>query len=632
MASEASEKPDISGISKIIAKSRPNIATYEYLYRKLHANPELSLQEEATAGVVASYLRSLKHIDVRTNIGGHGVVGIIKNGTGKTVLLRADMDALPIKEQTGLEFASTKRMVDVADGVERPVMHACGHDMHTTSLLAAGELLNSCRESWSGTVVLLFQPNEERGAGAQAMVDDGLYDEGKHAVPKPDVVLGSHVMPMRAGLVNTRKGVFNSTAVSYRVTLFGRGGHGSRPHTTVDPVVLAASTVMKLQTIVSRETNPQEAVVVTVGASQAGAVENVISGEAKLLVNTRAFSAEGRDRVRVAMERIINAECQAAGSPRPPLIEEISSFPLLYNDETTTEFISQAMKDHFGNNFSPNAPISMGSEDFGNLAISTPSCFWNYGGIDPQKWDDVEKRGKLAEEIPGTGASLARKFASVYPIVLLARNPENYTPIVDEINHSGGKALGISTNVTDAKSVNAAFEQIQAKLPGMGLATAVYNVGGEFKKTPFLELSEEAFTTGYETNAKGAFLFSRNALPHLLSSVPKSEHPPTLIFTGATASVKGSPKCASYATGKFALRALSQSLAREFGPEGVHVSHVIVDGVIESPETRDWDIGNGKPDALLSSKAIAEEYWHLYTQHRSCFTYEIDLRPWVEKW
>ncbi|KAL8850156.1 MAG: hypothetical protein Q9221_004917 [Calogaya cf. arnoldii] len=407
MTFNTSEKPNTLDVSKVIARSRPDIATYESIYRKLHANPELSLQEEATAAVVAKHLRSLKHLEVRTNIGGHGVVGIIRNGDGKTVLLRADMDALPVQEQTGLNYASTKRMVDVADGVERPVMHACGHDMHITSLLAAGELLVSCRDSWNGTVVLLFQPNEERGAGAQAMVDDGLYDEEKYAVPKPDVVLGSHVMPMKAGYVNTRKGVFGSTAISYRVTLFGRGGHGSRPHTTIDPVVLAASTVMKLQTIVSRETNPQEAVVVTVGASHAGAVENVISGEAKLLVNTRAFSADGRDRVRVAMERIINAECQAAGSPRPPLIEETSSFPLLYNDENVTELVSHAMKDHFGNKFSPNAPISMGSEDFGNLAISTPSCFWNYGGIDPQTWDDVEKRGKLAEEIPGNSMLLS---------------------------------------------------------------------------------------------------------------------------------------------------------------------------------------------------------------------------------
>ncbi|KAL9001386.1 MAG: hypothetical protein Q9169_000277 [Polycauliona sp. 2 TL-2023] len=312
MAFNASDKLDIS---RVVAHHRPDVAPYEALYRKFHANPELSLQEEATAAVVASHLRSLEHLDVRTNVGGHGVVGIVGNGDGKTVLLRADMDPLPVQEQTGLEHASTKRMVDVADDVARPVMHACGHDMHVTSLLAAGELLVSCRGSWAGTVVLLFQPNEERGAGAQAMVDDGQYDEQRHAVPKPDVVLSSHLMPMKAGHVNARKGVFGSTAVSYHVMLLGRGGHGSRPHTTIDPVVLAASTVMKLQTIVSREMNPQEAVVVTVGASQAGAVENVISGEAKLLVNSRAFSVDGRDRVGVAIERIIRAECESAGSP-----------------------------------------------------------------------------------------------------------------------------------------------------------------------------------------------------------------------------------------------------------------------------------------------------------------------------
>lgn len=411
-----------SDISKIIAEHRPNIANYEALYRTLHSNPELSLQEETTATVVANHLKSLKTLEVRTGIGGHGVVGILRNGDGKVVLLRADMDALPIREQTRSSYASTKRMVDVADDVEKPVMHACGHDLHTTSLLAAGELLNACRSSWSGTVVLLFQPNEERGAGAQAMVDDGLYDEGKHSIPKPDVILGSHVMSMKAGKLNTRKGVFGSAADSYSVTLFGRGGHGSRPHLTIDPVVLASGIVMKLQTIVSRETNPQEVVVVTVGALQAGNVENVISGEAKLLINTRTFDADSRNRVKAAIERIIKAECQAAGCTKPPSIEDTSSFPLLYNDEVVTETISQAMQAYFGRNFSADGPISMGSEDFGNLAIATPSCFWNYGGIDPQLWDDVENRGKLAEEIPGI---LIPQFNAQYrPKLTLCRHTQ----------------------------------------------------------------------------------------------------------------------------------------------------------------------------------------------------------------
>ncbi|KAH0538091.1 hypothetical protein FGG08_005303 [Glutinoglossum americanum] len=393
-----SGKPEIS---KLIAQYRPDMSPYEDLYRKLHANPELSLQEGTTAAEVASRLRSLG-LEVRMSIGGHGVVGIFRNGIGKTVLLRAELDALPVQEQTGLEFASTKRMVDVADNVEKPVMHACGHDLHMSSLLAASKLLYSCRDFWAGTLLILFQPNEEHGAGAQAMVDDGLYDEGRHAIPKPDVVLGGHVISMRSGRVGTRKGPFNSAANSYKAVLYGRGGHGSRPHMTIDPVVLACSTVLKLQTIVSRESDPQEPVVVTVGALHAGEAENVISEEATLWINTRAFSIRSRDRTKAAIDRIINAECQAAGSPKPPLIEATGFFPLLYNDEATTEVVSQAFEAHFGKSFDPNSPASMGSEDFANLAdpVSAPGCFWNYGGIDPQLWDDAKERGKL-EEIPG---------------------------------------------------------------------------------------------------------------------------------------------------------------------------------------------------------------------------------------
>jgi amidohydrolase len=396
-------------ISKLIAHSRPNQGPYEILYRKLHADPEISLQESATAAVVGSHLRSLKDFHIRMNIGGHGVVGILRNGAGKTVLLRADMDALPLEEKTGLEYASDKRMIDITDNVEKPVMHACGHDMHITSLLAAAELLHTCRASWKGTLILLFQPNEERGAGAQAMVDDGLYDPEKHAIPRPDVILGAHVMPLRAGKLNTRKGIFGSAADSYKVTIYGRGGHGSRPHTTVDPVVLACSIVMKLQTIVSRETNPQDAVVVTVGSLHVGTAENIISGEATLQINTRTFNAESRTRVRAAIVRIINAECQAAGSPKTPLIEDTSSFPLLHNDEAATDIVSKAMKDHFGGDFSPEGPISMGSEDFGNLSISTPTCFWNYGGIDQQCWDDAERRGMIVE-IPGIYRRVGCKY------------------------------------------------------------------------------------------------------------------------------------------------------------------------------------------------------------------------------
>ncbi|KAI9786385.1 MAG: hypothetical protein M1839_006845 [Geoglossum umbratile] len=390
-------------ISQLIAKFRPGLANYEDVYKRLHAEPELSLQEGRTAYLITSYLHSLGYLEIRTDIGGHGVVGVLRNGPGNTVLLRAELDALPLQEQTGLPFASRKRMVDVTDGVEKPVMHACGHDMHISSLLAAAELLYACRTYWTGTLLILFQPNEETGAGAQAMVVDGLYDPGKHAIPIPDVVLGGHVMPVRTGRLGTRKGIFGSAANSYRVVLYGRGAHGSRPHMSVDPIVMTSSAILKLQTIVSRETNPQEPVVLTIGALHSGDAPNVIPTTATLLLNTRTFSPASRDRVFASIARILNAEAAAFNAPQPPLIEEIGSFPCLTNDPDITDRVMNAFAAHFGAaNLDRNAPISMGSEDFANLAdpVGAPGCFWSYGGVEGGRWDEAEKMGKL-EEIPG---------------------------------------------------------------------------------------------------------------------------------------------------------------------------------------------------------------------------------------
>jgi amidohydrolase len=243
-------------ISEIATKHRPELNKYEELYKYFHANPELSNQEKETAARCVSELRAISSdFDIKIGIGGHGIAALLSNGSGPTVLLRADFDALPIEERTSLPYASKKRMAD-ADGVDKPVMHACGHDMHISCLLGAAEALHSARETWSGTLVLVFQPAEERGTGAQAMVDDGLYDPKRHGVPIPDVVLGAHVMPHRAGVIGTRRGLLMSAADSMRVTLHGRGGHASMPHRLVDPVVMAASTVMRLQTIVSREVDP----------------------------------------------------------------------------------------------------------------------------------------------------------------------------------------------------------------------------------------------------------------------------------------------------------------------------------------------------------------------------------------
>lgn len=230
---------------------------------------------------------------------------------------------------------------------------------------------------------------------------------------------------------------------------------------------------------------------------------------------------------------------------------------------------------------------------------------------------------------PGTGASVARKFAQTYPVVLLARNPANYEPLVKEINGSGGKALGISADVSNEKSMKEAFEQIKGEGKD-GVAAAVFNVGGRFIRKPFLDMSLEDFEAGYEANGRGAFLFSQHTIPLLLNnSSPK--HPPTLIFTGATASIKGSAQCSSFASGKFALRALAQSLGREFGPKGIHVAHAIIDGVIDIEATKEWKVFDA-PDAKIGPEAIADAYWYLHTQPRTTFTHEIDIRPYVEKW
>ncbi|KAK4241055.1 hypothetical protein C8A03DRAFT_12650 [Achaetomium macrosporum] len=231
----------------------------------------------------------------------------------------------------------------------------------------------------------------------------------------------------------------------------------------------------------------------------------------------------------------------------------------------------------------------------------------------------------------GTGRSVALRFARSYPVVLLARKPESYADIVSEIKQQGGEALGISTDVSDAQSVAAAFETIKKELPEKTLAAAIYNAAGGFGIKPFLEASVSELDASLAVNARGLFIFAQATLPSLLEAVPTSPHPPSLIITGATASVRGSARFGPFAAGKFAVRALGQSLAREFGPQGVHVAHVIVDGVIDIPRTKEYVVNGGKEDGKISADAIAESYWHLHTQHRSSFTQELDLRPYVEK-
>ncbi|KAJ8058162.1 hypothetical protein OCU04_013016 [Sclerotinia nivalis] len=323
-----------------------------------------------------SFLLTSTHLHtfhVRTDIGGRGLIGILKNYSGPTVPLRADIDALPVKELTGLPYASTKREIDIEDGIEKHVMHACGHDMHIACMLAAAETLWKAKSKWQGKLVVLFQPNEERGVGARAMIDDGLYDPKRHACPIPDVVLGQHVMPFAAGQVGTRKGISGSAADSFRVTVYGKGGHASQPHMTIDPVFMAANIIVRLQGIISREVSPRDAAVITVSSVIAGMTENIIADEAVLKINVRNFNPETRGKVLKSIKRIVKAECDASNATKEPLFEPTSNFPFLINDEFITQKLSDSFDEVFGENHTQNCAPLGGSEDLGSLASEAPN-------------------------------------------------------------------------------------------------------------------------------------------------------------------------------------------------------------------------------------------------------------------
>ncbi len=313
-----------------------DLADLTGIYRDLHAHPELAFAEHRTAGIVAARLRDLGY-QTTTGVGGTGVVGLLANGDGPTVLLRADMDALPVLERTGLDYASADRGKS-ADGKDVPVMHACGHDAHVTCLLGAAAELAADASGWSGTLLLVFQPAEEVGEGAQAMIDDGLFDR----FGLPDVVLGQHVAPIPAGLLGVRSGPAFAAADSLRIVLHGQGGHGSRPETTIDPVLMAAAVVQRLQGIVARELPAADAAVVTVGALHAGTVSNVIPDEAELLVSVRTFDQGVRGKVLAAIERIVTAEAAASGAVVAPEITSLGAFPLVVNDPAACARVSDA--------------------------------------------------------------------------------------------------------------------------------------------------------------------------------------------------------------------------------------------------------------------------------------------------
>lgn len=380
----------LAGLATAADAARPTelseefIASHIAIYRHLHANPELSSHETGTAAFIQERLRELGVASFIS--GGTGVVAVLENGEGPVVAFRADTDGLPILEQTGLEYASTAKGA-LPNGDTAPVMHGCGHDTHITAALGAVQLLLERRESWAGTVVFVFQPAEETAAGAKAMIEDGLWLKA----PRPSVVLAQHVGPLPEDVVFISEGSMAMLADSWRVTVHGRQAHGSSPEQSIDPIVQASSTVLRLQTIVSRELSPRTPAVVTVGTFHAGLKENIIPESAEFTVNVRTPDETTRDQVLAAIRRIVSAEAAASGAPEPT-IEPINSFPRLYNDPEHSLAVSAALEAEFGAGRVLNEQMGMGSEDAGWLgdAIGVPVVFWGFGCLPPASFASGE--------------------------------------------------------------------------------------------------------------------------------------------------------------------------------------------------------------------------------------------------
>jgi amidohydrolase len=386
----------LAGSARVLAGQEGLQEWQEEVYRTLHQHPELSDQEVNTAAMAASVLREAGYA-VHDKIGTTGVVGILRNGDGPAVLARADMDALPMKEDTGLPYASTDQQTD-SSGQGVPVAHACGHDVHVASLMGAARLLAGNKSAWHGTFIPLFQPAEELGSGANEMVKAGLVK----LIPKPDVALAQHVLAYPSGSVGTLAGPFLSTAASMRITVYGRGSHGSMPQLSIDPVVLASMIVVRLQAVVAREVAPDEFAVLTVGRVTAGTKSNIIPDHAILELNIRAYGDSTRTLLIKAIERVVSGECLASGSPKHPEFELYDQYPLTSNDPEVTAGVAADFKAYFGDRAFTVARQSA-SEDFSRIpdALGVPYTYWALGGIDAKKWHEAELAGRLASDIPG---------------------------------------------------------------------------------------------------------------------------------------------------------------------------------------------------------------------------------------
>ncbi|MEU5765314.1 amidohydrolase [Streptomyces asoensis] len=376
-------------------------ADLEGFYQDLHRHPELSFQEHRTAAKLALRLRAAGYT-VTEGVARTGVVGVLAGGDGPVVWLRGDMDALPVREATGLPYASA------VDGV----MHACGHDLHVTWLAAAAEALAAARGLWSGTLVVVGQPAEEAGGGAAAMVADGIHAR----FPRPDVLFGQHVAPGPAGFYPHTPGLTLSASDDVDVVVHGVGGHGSRPESTVDPVVTASYIVTRLQTVVAREIAAGESVVVTVGRFHAGTNSNIIPAEARLGVNVRTQDTGVRERVLAAVRRIVEGECAAAGCPVPPEVTVSAGCPNTVNDAELDGEIAAVHRELFGEATVFDFGRAMGSEDFSLLApVGVPYDYWYVTSTPAPVWDAApgeDLREKFAG-VPGNHSALFAPDPSV---------------------------------------------------------------------------------------------------------------------------------------------------------------------------------------------------------------------------
>jgi amidohydrolase len=359
------------------------------LYLDLHQHPELSGAETATAAKLAGQLRALGYT-VTERVGGTGIVAVLRNGPGKTVMLRTELDALPVEEATGLPFASKVHAKDPA-GRDVAVGHMCGHDLHMSALVATASIMAQRRDAWHGTLVLIGQPAEETISGAEKMVKDGLFTR----FPRPDAVLALHVMnDLPAGQVGVVEGAYSSNADSLRITIYGKGGHGSAPHTTVDPIVIAARTVLALQTIVAREVKPGEFAVVTVGYLNAGTKNNIIPDQAELGLTVRTHSGQVRTQILNAITRIANAEAQAGNATRAPLIERYEATDAVYDDPALARRLLRTLSAARGGDHVVKGEPITASEDFSVfIEQGIPGFYLTLGGADPQKFAEAHASG-----------------------------------------------------------------------------------------------------------------------------------------------------------------------------------------------------------------------------------------------